>query len=296
MIISNTQVSLRNLCERAHYYSYIVGVEPKKLPTAIYRGVLGHSALEQYYLEMKEGASQDICSKAAKSVLDKEVARIAAETPEQFEQIGLVINTRKLIEGYTAVYKEEEFKVLEVEKDFYTPINDSIDYGVRLDLLVEMTKGPHRGDVVVIDHKFVYNFKTTLDVDMDAQLPKMVKTLRANGYLITKGMFNQIRTRKLKSPSLSDLYRREWTRSKKIEIETIWREQEQTALEISHIKTLPIEVIESTKAKRNMSLLVCRSCFFQPLCKAELNGEDITANLQANYQKSSSPWRNTEGE
>lgn len=295
MIISNTQASLRNLCERAHYYSYIVGVEPKKLPVAIYRGVLGHSALEQYYLEMKEGSSQETCLSAAKSVLNKEIARIASETPEQFEQINLIISLLKLIEGYVEAYKEEEFRVLGVEADYFTPVSEGIDYGVRLDLLVEMVKGEHRGDIVVVDHKLVYNFKTTLDIDMDGQLPKMIKTIRENGYVISKGMFNQLRTRPLKNPSLSDLYRREWIRPKKTEIDQIWKEQRDTALDIAALKKLSPEIIE-TKVARNMSLLVCRSCFFQPLCKAELNGDDITQMLKANYQKSSSPWRNTEGE
>jgi hypothetical protein len=293
MIISNTQASLRDLCERAHYYSYIVGVEPKKLPPAIYRGVVGHSALEQYYLEMKDGGSPDTRLSAAKSVLQKEIARIASETPEEFEQVGLIIKLTKLIEHYADVYRQEEFRVLEVEKDYYTPITPSIQYGVILDLLVEMTKGPYRGDLVVVDHKFVYNFKTVLDVSMDAQLPKMIKTLRDGGYVVSRAMYNQLRYRDLKNPISESVFKREWTKPKKIELDTIWDEQKKTALELETVHSLPKEVVQS-EARRTLNLLVCRSCLFQKLCRAELVGDSIRSMLITDYQKSSSPWRNTD--
>lgn len=287
MIVSNTQVSLENLCERAHYYRFILGIEPKTLPPALYRGVLGHAALEAYYLEMKEGASLDTCLKAAKSVLDKEIARIATETPEEFEQIMLVQTIYPLIVGYARRWEVEPFKILEIEHEYQVPITDHIQYAMKLDMLVEMTRGKYRGDLIVVDHKFVYNFKTQLDIDMDAQLPKYVWTMRQNGYIVTKGMFNQIRTRELKAPTPDDLYRREFVdfTSRRKEMEQIWREQKLTAERlVDKIGTGSKKA--ASQSPRTLSLLVCRSCTFKDPCKAELNGNDITHMLQSNYQKS----------
>jgi hypothetical protein len=282
MIISNTEVATKNLCDKAHDFRFNKNLEPKKLPIAIYRGVLGHSALEPYYLEMKEGSSVDTCKSAALAVLDKEIARIASETPEEFEQISLVMNLRKLIINYARIYEEEPFRVLEVEKVYHTSVDDDIDYALRLDILVEMIKGEYRGDLVVVDHKFVYNFKTPLDIAMDAQLPKYIKALQDNGYTVTKGMFNQIRTRALKNPTPVDLYRREWVRSNRAETTQIWKEQLAVAKQIAKDKANP-----DYMPVRTLSLLVCRSCMFQAPCKAELNGDDTSRMLQANYKQSS---------
>lgn len=283
MIISNTQVSLENLCERAHYYRFILGIEPKSLPPAIYTGILGHKALEWYYLEMRDGSPVDQCLKAAKVILNKEAERVAIEEPESYDLMSAIFKINKLIEGYARIYSEEEFKILEIEQEYQTPINEHDTYAMKLDLLVEMTKGPYRGNLILVDHKFVYNFKTVLDIDMDAQLPKYIRTLRQNGYVVNTGMFNQIRTRSLKDPGPADLYRREVVsfKSRKSEIDSIWREQEITAHRIS----LKMES-KNPQCVRNMNQLVCRSCMFQKPCKAELNGDDITQMVNANYQKS----------
>jgi CRISPR/Cas system-associated exonuclease Cas4 (RecB family) len=280
VVVSNTQVTAKNLCDRAHKYRFIDDIEPKQLPPALYRGLLGHSALEQYYLLLKDGKSVDECQKAALAVIDAELMRLAKYSPYEFQQIDLVMKLRKLINDYAFVYKEEKFKVLEVEKEYRTPVDDDIDYALRIDILVEMTAGEFRGDFVVVDHKFVYNFKTPLDIAMDAQLPKYIYTLRKNGIIVTKGMFNQIRTREIKDPGLSDLYKRSWVKSKPAETARIWKEQKDTAHRIQRDKD------NGTDPVRTLSLLVCRQCLFQKVCKAELDGDDVTQMIKANYQKS----------
>lgn len=289
MIISNAQISTKLLCDKAHDYRYRLNKEPKVLAPALYRGVLGHSALETYYRNIKDGKTVDESRGAALSVLDKEISRIASETPEEFERVQLVLKLRKLIEAYAEVYRIEPFKVLEVEQDYRTPVDLDVEYVLRLDLLVEMTKGEYRGDLVVTDHKFVYNFKSALDIQMDAQLPKYIKTLRENGYFVTKGMFNQVRTRDLKNPKIEDLFRRDIFKSNKDEIEQIWTEQKIVANQISNNAKNPGYV-----PVRTMSLQVCRFCAFQGPCKAELNGDDVTQLLEANYQESHSPLRQTD--
>lgn len=280
MIISNTQITAKNLCDKAHHYRFIQDIEPKTLPPAIYRGVLGHSALEQYYLLLKDGKPVEECMKAALAVLDREIARILRETPEEFIQILMVQKLRDLITGYAAEYTTEPFKVLEIEQEYRTPVNDDVEYALRVDLLVEMTSGQYRGDFVVVDHKFVYNFKTALDIQMDAQLPKYIHTLRQNGIVVTKGMFNQVRTRIMKNPTPKDLYRREWIKSSRAETAQIWDEQESTAQRIIDDKKYGVNPV------RTLSLLVCRSCLFQKPCKAELDGDDVSQMLNAVYRKS----------
>lgn len=283
MIISNTEVTTKNICDYAHHMHFIKGVAPKKLPTPLYRGIVGHSALEAYYLLMKEGTPVDECRKAAMAVIDKEIAHVAETSPEGFERVQLLVNIRNLIRDYAEVYRVEPFKVLEVEKKFFTSVDleRDIHYGLQLDTLVEMTSGEFRGDLVVMDHKFVYNFKTALDIQMDAQLPKYIKTLRDNGYFVTKGWFNQVRTRPMKAPKPEDLYRRTWLKAKNAETAQIWKEQVKVARELQDLKTDP-----SYEPVRTLSYVTCRNCMFQQPCYSALDGSDVTAMLESNFEPS----------
>jgi hypothetical protein len=286
MIISNAQISTHNMCEKAHDLRYNRNKEPKKLAPALYRGVIGHSALESYYTVLKNGGTVDEALAAALAVLDGEIARIAVETPEEFITIQDIFKLRTLIEAYSYMYRVEPFKVLEVEKAYTTPVDQGIEYILRLDLLVEMTAGEYRGDFVVVDHKFVFNFKSARDIQMDAQLPKYIKTLRENGILVTKGLFNQLRTRELKAPKPTDLFRRDWLKSNTKETEQIWTEQAYTAHQIRRDRENPAYL-----PRRNLNYMVCRYCAFQGPCKAELDGSDITQLLEANYKDVKSPLR-----
>ncbi len=286
MIISNAQISTKLLCDKAHHFRYTLKREPKKLAPALYRGVLGHSALEAYYTVLKNGGLTEEARLSAFNILDKEIARIIQTSPEDSQIILMVMKLRKLIEVYSEIYRKESFKVLAVEQDYKILVNQNIDYVLRLDLLVEMTAGEYRGDLVVVDHKFVHNFKSVSDIQMDAQLPKYIKVLKDNGYFVTKGMFNQIRTRDLKYPTSESVYKRSWIKPTKEEIDRIWYEQELVALQIQDNDSNPAYV-----PVRTMNYQVCRFCAFQGPCKAELDGTDISSYLIANYKETNSPLR-----
>jgi len=285
-VVSNTEVSTRNLCERMHYYRFIKddgGIEPSYLAinTPLGTGLLGHRAMEAYYLAVKDGGTVRDALAAAREVLQFEVIRLATEEPEQFEQLQRVVQLQNLIEAYSNHYTNDTFKILEVEKVFTTSITQDIFFGLRLDLLVEYTRGDLRGELAVWDHKFVYNFKTPAEIEMDSQLPKYIKALQDNNYPVRRGVFNQLRYRDMKDPTFEQLFKRsKLSDPTKIEIETIWDEQASTAQKIADIATgkklaAPI---------RNQHILTCKHCYFQGLCKADLMGTDTTQMVKANFQ------------
>jgi hypothetical protein len=193
-------------------------------------------------------------------------------------------NLKGLLLMYPGVYKSEPFEVLEVETVHKVKVNESTEYGLRLDLLVKFTKGEFFGDLALIDHKFIFNFKTNAELAMDAQLVKYGQTLRSKGFKVTKGYFNQIRTRQMKDPGPTDLFRRVLVRPTHKETERVWAEQAITAEKIAVLKSMPIED-HSDAVTRNLNPMICRSCFFQMLCKAELGGESTKNMLVAHYQK-----------
>jgi hypothetical protein len=279
-IISNSEITTYNICKKLHQLSYGRGVTPKHIKDSYYRGSMGHQALDVYYQALKAGSSVDLACEQAIHVLRQELTRVTKEEPESINRIKILSQLVNLIVSYNKFYQEEPFRVLETEKTYTAPITEELEFGLILDLLVEFTAGPYRGDIVVIDHKFVYNFKSTAELEMDAQLPKYIKAVRANGYYVTKGIFNQVRYRSLKDPSPTDIFQRTEVRVNKTSIDNIWRENRHTAVEIHSSPAKPI---------RTLSPIVCKYCDFQEPCKAELSGLDITNMLAANYKKRERP-------
>jgi len=285
MIVSNTEITSYSTCKRAHYYRFIMDLEPKEhiLSKALFRGIVGHRIWEAYYQALKDGYSVDEAKQIGLDKQREEVEKVVAENPEHYDMIQIVMELRTLFDTYTEVYRVDDFKPIEVETVFSTTMRPGLDYGLRLDVLAEMTKGEYRGDIVVLDHKFLYNFKTPDEIDMDGQLPKYISTVRASGVVVTKGRFNMIRYRSLKNNAPEDLFHREWIKPKKREIEQIWKDQTKVADEIEYMKQLP-PAQASEEAVRNMSPYICRSCYFKKLCKLELNGQDITNAVVMDYQ------------
>jgi len=285
MIISNTEVTTFNTCQRQHYFRFGLQVEPKftTLSKAIQRGIVGHKCLEAYYLALKSGESFENAKKITFVILNDEIAKIVNEFPDEFELIQTLVDLKRILEGYFEVYRNETFEVLEVESFFSAPVGPGIEYGMKLDVLACMTSGEFKGDLVVVDHKFVYNFKTMAELEMDGQLAKYVQTCRANGHYVSKGIFNQLRYRVLKDPNPANLYRRDMVKATAREREQIWKEQLIAAERIEKFNLMGKDAW-SANAVRNLNPLVCRGCFFQKLCKEELQGNDIQNTLVLNYQ------------
>lgn len=276
MIISNTQVTMANTCTKAHDYRFVRNLEPKLeyMSKALYRGIIGHQALETYYICLKDGLTVDECKKAAQEIIQVEMTRVMVEFPEDFERVNLLADLFKLIDAYAEYYRVEPFEVLEIEKVYTTNIGDDLDYGLKLDVLIKMTQGEYYGDYIVMDHKFVYNFKTVADLEMNIQLPKYGKTLKANGIHVSKGMLNQIRYRSMKAPKPEDVFKRTTIKLDKATTQTIWDEQLETAKDIQ----------AGIKPRRTLNEIVCRGCYFQQLCIGEMRGQDIKPMIIANYQ------------
>lgn len=285
MIVSNTEVTSFSTCRRAHYYRFALQIEPRDhvISKALYRGIVGHRIWEAYYTALKQGYSVDQAKDAAFSQIQTELLTVAANNPESYDMIEIILQLQRLLDAYVEVYRVDNFETLEVETAYHTSLTNDIEYGLKLDLLIRMTKGEFKGDLVVMDHKFLYNFKTSRELELDGQLPKYIKTVADNGYVVTKGIFNQIRWRSLKNNDPTKLFQRDMLRVKPTETATIWREQGQVAEEIRRLRALPVEEY-SKVATRNMSPYICRSCYFATICKLELNGRDIKNAIAMDYQ------------
>lgn len=291
MIVSNTEISMYNTCERSHFYRFVMNIEPqpKNLSIPLKRGILGHAALDRYYSAIKDGTTAEEAAEYAKKVVLDGMSKALVEEGTDLDVI-IYKQLIKLFEGYHKVYKHEPFEVIELETVHTVPIAPGIEYGLRLDMLVRMVEGALAGQLVLIDNKFVYNFKTKAELDMDCQLPKYARTLRENGLPAYKKMFNELRHRQLKEPAPTDVYRRMYTETTDVESDRIWREQRATAIQIVKKREDPEKY--RAEAVRNLSPYICRGCPFQRICKLELQGKSLKNEIIMNFQPNTYGYNN----
>lgn len=291
-VVSNTEVTTKSVCDRQHFYRFTLGIEPlpENLSPALYRGIMGHETLEVYYRAIMNGLSVENARLAALVYLEQAIMKVVTETPEDSARVILLSELSLLIDTYSRYYGVEPFEVIAVEKVYQAPIGEDLYYGMKLDVLIKYTSGQFRGDFCIMDHKFVYNFKEAAELEMDGQMPKYQKTLRENGIVVGKAIFNQIRTRKMKDPSPTDLFRRTPARLHPIKTATIWDEQKEIAQKIVDDEK------NQKRPLRTLSLLVCRNCHFYELCNADMMGQKTEQMISANYQKSTYGYTNLESE
>lgn len=273
VIISNSEVTDFLKCERKHYYAYGLGITPKKMSTSLSRGIIGHQALAAYY-------ENDFNPSKAFRVIDQHAVDGTGE-------LDMLAGLRTLIGQYFEFYEDDPqlFDILEVETAHYMDLGEDYSYGMRLDLLVHMKKGPYMGEKILFDHKFQYDFIGPDDLALNVQIPKYLGTLRNDGINVQRGILNQLRWRETKEnkEDFSKKFRREPLSPQTKEIREVMREQVLASERIADRKQ-SIDVYKQT-ALRSVNAMTCLNCPFVAPCKAERTGEDITVMLATDFQK-----------
>ena len=287
-IVSNTGITAKNTCDAQHGYMYAEELEPIVYPLHIRRGIAGHKVLETYYLARQQGLNHTSAVQEAMTTL---IGIIGQADPEDIDEQHMLGHLSWLLIEYFKFYEDDQFKVISVETAYSAKFDPPgtwrhpIDFGMILDVVLEMTTGAFRGYCNIVDHKFVNNFLSPDDLRLNTQQPKYHKVAQLNGMPIKDAIFNQIRYRKMKSPSGTDLFRRSPLLSNDTAINTVWEEARQTAVDIYEEDT----GVKLANRRRRQSYSACKYCFFKDLCMAELNGQDTTIMRKAQYQKRSRP-------
>lgn len=277
MLISNSEVSTFQTCQRKHYYSFREALKPREGHSkALTRGIVGHEALERYYNSKKNGEKRADCEHIMKQTIDE----FTDKYPHYAKELQQL---KQILTQYVDFYWAEPWRILEVESLHSTFLdNSTVEYGLRLDLLVEVTSGREKGQIHVVDHKFVYDFFNDREKAMNTQLIKYMKTLRDNGIPVRKGVLNQIRYRSLKEPDPYRMFRRDSIVTTDKESELFVHEFTKVARIIEKLYLAdPIKHKEATTM--HIDKATCGSCSFQPLCKLYLQGLDETRTKNLLY-------------
>jgi hypothetical protein len=279
MIISNTRITAKNVCDKQHDYMYNQNLEPRKYSIPIQRGIAGHKVLETYYLARYAGESHDV---AVNEAMNRLYFIVAESDPDDIEHTQMLAHLSWLLTKYFECYKDDKFKVISVEGVYSAPLINDIYFGMILDVVIELTTGPFCGQYEIWDHKFVHNFMSVDDLRLNGQQPKYIKVARLNNLPIRQAIFNQIRYRKMKNPVPADLFRRSPLMSSDTAIEQVWRDTQTVGQIIMHDNSEPV---------RALNYSACKFCFFKDLCMTELAGEPTEIMRKVQYQKRISPMK-----
>lgn len=282
-IISNSEVDAFLTCENKHKFGFLWNKEPKTKSRALSIGIIGHEILAEYYRGIKAKLSQQESYQQGMKLLTPYM--LDADSQDEIDTLAVVqaLISRYVEQDTLATFTE----ILEVEKDFYLPINESFWYGMRLDLLVRSISGRSEGNIYLIDHKFTYDFNSFDDLKLNAQMPKYIGVLRNAGVPVEDGWLNQFRTRfpahLIGNKANSDLFQRSPVDVKPNRIRSAFTQQLIASERIMQRRALPPE-LQEMEALPVMNRMVCRNCPFVLPCTMSQEGVDIKSLMAVKYQ------------
>lgn len=289
-IISHSEVDQFLTCERKHYYAFgkvipgqeDTGLESKHLSDGLYRGTLGHAALEAYYSALSNGHTVAVAKYDSDVVLNTELI----SNPEKAE---LIMSLMIVLNAYYAYYELEdttEWEYVAVEEEFRHDVaGHDIIFPFKPDLVRRHRKTQQ---VQVVDHKFLQRLYGPSIIGIQPQLAKYVGSLRLMGYDVKDGVYNLISHSVLKTkPYVADntTMRRVPLKLTNQRVARSISEQNAAVLQIAELKADP-DTWEH-KVLRTANSFNCQNCPFLDLCVADLNGEDTTVMLRHEFAPNS---------
>jgi hypothetical protein len=286
--VSHSEVDSYLLCRRKHYYGYGLSLERISTSQSLATGTAGHRILEAFYahlLSLSDTAKGqlenfDLALKRAYSVYQEVMDEGYTDANNRavlhdilfHEEWGYFANEFMVKNGWRVLAVEAEFSLI-----YDTDTQSSYPFVV--DMLVQDPEGRY----VVIDHKFVYDFYTPEQTDLQPQIPKYIGALRAMGHEIAYGAYNMLRTRKLKTPAADSMNYFMILKPNTDRVLNTFMEQLGVAAEIQALKELSIDE-QNKRAYRTANKMVCQSCSFRDICSTELIGGNTELMLRTEYK------------
>ena len=286
--VSHSEVDSYLLCRRKHYYGYGLSLERISTSQSLATGTAGHRILEAFYAHL---LSLSDTAKGQLENFDLALERAYSVYREVMDEGYTDANNRAMLHdilfheelGYFAneFMVKNGWRVLAVEAEFsliYDTDTQS-SYPFVVDMLVQDPEGRY----VVIDHKFVYDFYTPEQTDLQPQIPKYIGALRAMGHEVAYGAYNMLRTRKLKTPAADSMNYFMILKPNTDRVLNTFMEQLGVAAEIQALKELSIDE-QNKRAYRTANKMVCQSCSFRDICSTELIGGNTELMLRTEYK------------
>ena len=264
LLISHSEADSFGQCERKHSYAHIQKLQPKKKSDGLSRGNAGHKLLEVWAKAKIAGASNE----------EAELAGIAEASGMYMASEGMALALGWIRDEFPKL----GWKLVSAENQYRLELTPTLVYPFKFDLLVEVNK-----ELVLVDHKFLYDFYTQQMIDIFPQMPKYIFGLRQLGMPVQYAIYNMFRTRKVTDPTKKHMYGYTMKglseSAKEFRMRDAMREQ-----------LLNMKAIEANKANpqylpvRSANKMNCGNCGFADLCEFEARGESTKLMREAFYE------------
>lgn len=281
--ISNSEATDAATCERLYYNAYIrggQGLAPKKLRGPLAIGGVGHEALEIYFKARKDGVSHP--EAVNKSI--QHMTKMVADLDNCIYDLEAILKARICVDRYFQHYGDHpNWTILRVEELYEMQIpNQPFSIPMRLDLLVH---DKSTGKILLVDHKFTYDWWKPRKFNLRGQFYKYVAILRHNGVHVDAVVINQLRYREMKSTDPAD-YNQRYTQDNftNFKMKRILKDHVAISKWIMKFRELSDEE-QNEKAKFLLVDPICKYCAFGSLCEAELEGTFVDVMLKTDFRK-----------
>lgn len=274
--VSHSEVDSYLLCRRKHYYGYTLGLQRIKESSSLAMGSAGHKVLETFYKKTLEGLKFNDAVKEAEAVAN-----------ELRKEVQVPSNRADIFDTLFNIYFPNEplvsqgWEILAVEKEFALQYDEELD--LKYPFVVDIIARSPDNKIVVIDHKFVYDFYNYEASIMQPQIPKYIGALRALNHKVDYGAYNMIRTRKMKDQTFESMVQWLDVKPEPQRVQQVFKEQIAVASEIQNIKLVSPDEQDAT-AYRVANKMVCQSCSFLDICRTELSGGNGKLMMKTEYK------------
>lgn len=298
--VSHSRVESFLSCQRKEYYSYGMKIEPVKASTGQGLGTLGHEMLQVLYGTVLEAGSTAAKQKAAyPGAVIKMWEAVDKVYKEGYEDPPKRAGLRQILENYLEqepfidrTWSEDKrpWVILAVEKEFNFRYDDSPGEGEagQYPFVIDVIARDPNKKIVVVDHKFTYDFYSTDDVELKPQIVKYIGALRSLGFKVHYGMYNLLRTRE--APKTKARPVEEWTKTIPVRasLTRVQRTMTEQILIANTVKSLDLldEEERDLMAVRSAagSDTCIRMCSFRDLCIEQLRGGNTQLLLTTYYK------------
>ena len=255
-VTSYSEIQTWRACQRKHHYAFGRKLSSKNKSVPLQIGTIGHALLEVYFKERDElGVKNAIHS--TKEFFSKEML----ENPHDYSSNALITSYEAAM-SFILDDPFKDYKILEVEKLYVTPISSSIDLAMRVDLILESPEGR----CVLVDHKFVGRPWDTPKLMMATQLDVYAGMLGHNGMVINDKMYNFVYHKTKTHAQESFTYN-------PAKVNNVLRETDMIAHLIARRLTNNSIETQSQLSLRSHEQSICGWCPFLDLCYGELTDD-----------------------
>ena len=274
---SHSEIDTMLTCERRHYYSYFLNLEPASKSKALETGTNVHDLLDRHFTKIQELQQQHGLDYITEEVITEVTGQTVAEALNQMYSAEVITMYNNAI-----LYNPFNFwEVLAVEDKRKLTLPN----GMHMTFIVDLILRDNNGYIWIIDHKTAYDFYPDYLVKLFPQLPKYVGALRSMGLPAHKAGYSFMRKRTVKNATQHDLYKFQEVEIPDKRIQQAIHEQYRGAQRVMSRRKLydkdPAQLEDYTL--RSASDMNCKMCPFKTLCAADMLGEDTEIIIALDY-------------